>query len=129
MPRVSVRRLFVYAIYTVVVTSLVMLAFHVQQQNPLWIKVLEQSSGQDGYYQHNSKELDDEPNNFDVINNNESKISADNDINKTIASMNPLRRHGLPWYIKNDGYRPSQDDLVYNVWPVSRLKGDRIEER
>ena len=129
MPLVSVLRLFVYAIYTVVVTSLVMLAFHVQQQNPLWIKVLEQSSGQDGYYQQNSKELDDEPNNFDVINNNKSKISADNDINKTIASMNLLRRHGLPWYIKNGGYRPSQDDLVYNIWPVSRLKDDRIEEQ
>jgi glycoprotein 3-alpha-L-fucosyltransferase len=108
-----------------------MLAFHVQQQNPLWLRVLEQSSsGQDGYYQQNSKELDDEPNNFVIINNNdETKTSADNYINKTIASSNPLRHHGLPWYIKNDGYRPSEGDLVDNIWPVSRLKSDRIEEQ
>jgi len=129
MPRVSVRRLFVYAIYTVVVTSLVMLALHVQQQNPLWLRVLEQSSVQGGYYQQNSKELDDEPNNFVVINNEDSKISADNVINTTSISSNYLRRHGLPWYIKNDGYRPSQGDLVDNIWPVGRLKGDRIEEQ
>lgn len=130
MPRVSVRRLFVYAIYTVVVTSLVMLALHVQQQNPLWLRVLEQSSAQGGgYYQQNSKELDDESTNFVVINNDESKISADNVINITTISSNILRRHGLPWYIKNDGYRPSQGDLVDNIWPVGRLKGDRIEEQ
>ena len=129
MPRVSVRRLFVYAIYTVVVTSLVMLAFHVQQQNPLWLRVLEQTPVQDGYYQQNSKELDEESNNFVMINNDASKISADNGINKTIANINLLRRHGLPWYIKNDGYRPSQGDLVNNIWPVSRLQGDRIEEQ
>lgn len=133
MPRVSVRRLFVYAIYTVVVTSLVMLALHVQQQNPLWLRVLEQSSAQGGgYYQQNSKELDDDSANFVVINNDESKIpSADNNvrINNTTISSNILRRHGLPWYIKNDGYRPSQGDLVDNIWPVGRLKGDRIEEQ
>lgn len=126
MPRVSVRRLFVYAIYTVVVTSLVMLAFHVQQQNPLWLRVLEQSSGSGGYYQQNSKEIEDEaPAHFVVVNNDE-KTSVDN---VTTANINPLRSHGLPWYIKNDGYRPSQGDVVDNIWPDGRLNGDRIEQQ
>ncbi|XP_057381512.1 glycoprotein 3-alpha-L-fucosyltransferase A-like [Daphnia carinata] len=126
MPRVSVRRLFVYAIYTVVVTSLVMLALHVQQQNPLWLRVLEQSSGPGGYYQQNSKEVDEEaPAHFVVVNNDE-KTTVDN---VTTDNINPLRSHGLPWYIKNDGYRPSQGDVVDNIWPDGRLNGDRIEQQ
>lgn len=123
MPRVSVRRLFVYAIYTVVVTSLVMLALHVQQQNPLWLRVLEQSSGPGGYYQQNSKEIEDEtPAHFVVAN---EVTTVDNNV----TTITTLRSHGLPWFIKNDGYRPSQGDLVENIWPAGRLKGDRIEQQ
>ena len=129
MPRVSVRRLFVYAIYTVVATSLVMLALHVQQQNPLWLRVVEQSSGPGGYYQHNSKEVVDEeaaaaapPPNFVVIGGDEETDSEN-------STADALRHHGLPWYIKNDGYRPTLGDpVVRNIWP-GRLNGDRIEQQ
>lgn len=122
MPRVSVRRLFVYAIYTVVATSLVMLALHVQQQNPLWLRVLDQPGG---YYQANSKETQDDEsaiNNFVILNDGETDL-------ENVSSISALRRHGLPWYIKNDdGYRPQAGDLVHNIWP-GRFSGDRIEEQ
>lgn len=121
MPRVSVRRLFVYAIYTVVVTSLVMLALHVQQQNPLWLRVLEQAPVQGGYYQQNSKEIEDEPStNFVLLSDEESGLEN--------ATSNALRRRGMPWYIRNDGYKPKPGDPLLNVWPT-RLNGDRIEEQ
>lgn len=40
MPRVSIRRFCLYALYTLIGASLVMLAFHVQQQQnvAVWLK-------------------------------------------------------------------------------------------
>ena len=140
MPRVSIRRMLVYVAYTLVVTSLVMLALHVQQQNPLWLRLAEQSAdgssqgnsnnngngnGNGIYEQGNSKELpesDQDPNAVDF----ESE-SLNNTIESSGGrSSGALRRHGLPWYIKDDGHRP--DEPMTNIWPT-RNNGDRIEEQ
>lgn len=124
MPRVSVRRLFAYAIYTVVGTTLVMLAVHKNSPNSFWLRVLDQSSGSNEY-QPNSKEteLDDgSATNFVVLNDAGAIANSEN------VSVSALRRHGLPWYIQNDGYRPQPGDLIRNIWP-GRLGDDRIEEQ
>lgn len=135
MPRVSIRRLSVYAVYTLVGASLVMLAnIALQQQNYLWLRVIEQQQQQQAPLVNiaqvgdQSKEIDD----ADTYTVDLSPPSVGDDESSSLLAnasvVNILRRHGLPWYIKNDGYRPAVGQAVGNVWP-DRLKMDRIEEQ
>jgi len=133
MPRVSIKRLLLYAV-TVVVTLLVMLTLHVQQQSfQPWIGRLVEPGGADAVgnngaaylnEQVNSKELaaDDQDPSMLAVESSEGSSNA-----SISSSASALRRHGLPWYIKNDGgHRP--DEPMTNIWPT-RNSGDRIEEQ
>jgi glycoprotein 3-alpha-L-fucosyltransferase len=108
-----------------------MLALNVQQQSfQPWIRLVEPADsvvvGNNGAYEQvNSKELpadDQEPLLLADVESSEGSSNA-----SSSSSASALRRHGLPWYIKNDGgHRP--DEPMTNIWPT-RNNGDRIEEQ
>ncbi len=123
MPRVSVRRFLVYAAYTTVGTCLVMLALHVNQQSA-WIDT--PGSAQGAEDQHiNIKDAEEES----VQQEYDGDIQEANyEPSSTNNGSNALRRRGMPWYIKDDGYRPLPAEKIVNIWP-GRFNGDRIENQ
>ena len=131
MPRVSIRRSLLYVAYTVVATTLVMLALHVQQQQS-WQRVMEPAAGAQGDpsfvedQQQNAKEMVETQDGEEFADATLSDVDQDEQPNSNSSSA--LRRRGLPWYIKDDGYRSFPNETIPDIWP-GRYIGDRIESQ
>lgn len=137
MPRVSIRRLCLYALYTLTGATLVMLAFHVQQQSPTWIRIAPEqplqvepvaATDDEEPAPAAAPEAVEEPAPADAQPSDVDEAALDDTTNGT----SPFRLRGLPWYIKSDGYRPlAGEPLAGRVWPDEsngrRLIDDRIE--
>lgn len=109
-----------------------MLALHVQSQS--WLRVLDPSAvgAAQGAADVDAEDLP----NADVLlkEGDEPEQTSEADSNDRQAeelvsnTTNLLRRRGLPWYIKDDGYRPLPNETMANIWP-GRFSGDRIENQ
>lgn len=131
MPRVSVRRLLLYVAYSLVATTLVMLALHVHSQP--WLRMMEPVAGAQGDpgllddQQPNPKEQF-ELEEVEELSSTLPDIGQEEQSSSNSSSNSAFRRHGLPWYIKDDGYRPLPEETVLTIWP-GRNNGDRIENQ
>jgi len=115
MPRVSLRRFIVYATYTAFGTWLIIVLLYISQQSALIGVVDTPPKGS----MKRTEEFAQQKNK-----NDDQKL-----INKLSGSVsNTLRRRGLPWYIKKDGYKPFSTEKMVNIWP-GRFTGDRIENQ
>lgn len=107
MPRVSVRRLIVFTVLSFFIVTLAL------SRTQLFSRI-EQEHGVQYIINRNEYEENTELPSTEAV-SNASGITT-----------SALRRHGLPWYIKSDGFRPSAEFPVENIWPGD---GDRIEDQ
>lgn len=120
MPRVSVRRMLALTVYTVFVTSLVMLALHMHQPNALF-----RIENDAAHTYVRNKDFEDITELAITATDSREELAI---VNVSELASSTLRRRGLPWYLRPDGFRPSPEYPIEDIWPGAG-HGDRIENQ